>query len=59
MLIAATASDRLCHHHNSFSFDQKLLKLAAKVDRDQISDKFENWPDWMQFLNKKFYIKIL
>ena len=34
-----------CHHYNSFSFDQMFLKLTNKVDMDEISVKFENWPD--------------
>ena len=36
-----------CHHHNSFSFDQMFLKLADKVDMDEILNKFENWPEWI------------
>ena len=31
------------HHHNSFSFERMVLKLATKVD--EILDKLENWPD--------------
>ena len=31
----------------SFSFDRILHILADKVDMDEISDKFKNWPDWI------------
>ena len=34
-----------CHHHNFFSFDWMFQKLTGKGDMDEISDKFENWPD--------------
>ena len=37
--------ENVCHHHNSFSFNQMFLKLADKVDMDEISIKFENWSD--------------
>ena len=45
--MAATRSHRLtmedaCHQHSSFSFDQ-VLKLADKVDMDEISNGFDNW----------------
>ena len=33
------------HLHNSFSFDRIHLKLADKVDMDEISEEFKNWPD--------------
>ena len=34
-----------CHKHNLFSFDWMIIVLADKVDMNDISDKFENWPD--------------
>ena len=34
-----------CRHHNSFSFDQRFVKLANKVEMDEILDEFTNWPD--------------
>ena len=30
---------------NSFSFDQIILKLADKVDMDEVLDKFDDCPD--------------
>ena len=45
-LIAEKASVRLCYWHNAFTFDQLFLKFADKVGMDDISDKFETWPDW-------------
>ena len=33
------------HQHNLFSFDWIILKLADKVDMDEVLDKFENCPD--------------
>ena len=44
-LIVKKAFVCLCHQHNSFSFDRICLKLADKVDMDEILDEFENWPD--------------
>ena len=35
----------LYHQHNSFSFDLVILKLADKVDMDEVLDKLENCPD--------------
>ena len=35
----------LCHQYNTFSFDQIFLKLADKVDMDEILDEFKNWQD--------------
>ena len=37
------ASVSFCHQYNSFSFDRIFLKLADKVEKNGISDKFENW----------------
>ena len=34
--------ENVCLHHNSFSFDRMFLKLADKMDMDEISDKIEN-----------------
>ena len=48
-LIAATASDRLCHQHNLFSFDRNFMKLAANMDINKISDNFKNRPDWIMY----------
>ena len=39
------------HQHKSFSFDRIFLKLAYKVDIDEISYKFENWPDQLHPLD--------
>ena len=39
------------HQHNSFIFDQISLKLADKVDIDEVSDKLENSTDWIINLN--------
>ena len=44
-LIPEKASACLCHQHNSFSFARMFLKLADKVEMDEISNKFENWPN--------------
>ena len=33
--------ENACHHNNSFSFVQKFLKLADKLDLDEISDEFK------------------
>ena len=40
-------SENVFHHHYSFSFDRMCLKLADKVDMDEILRKFEKWPDWI------------
>ena len=37
--------ENVCHHYNSFSFDRMFLKLTDKLGMDEISDKFETWPD--------------
>ena len=56
LAMASTRSYRLamgkCHNHNSFSFDWMFLKLAGKVDMDEILDEFENWPD--QIINLSY-----
>ena len=39
------ASVWLCQQHNSVSFDQIFLKIAYKVDIDEISNDCETWPD--------------
>ena len=39
--MAETVSVLVCHQHNSFSFDWIFLKLADKMDMDEISDEFE------------------
>ena len=36
-----------CHQHNSLYFDQIFLKLADKVDMNDISHEFENLLDWI------------
>ena len=41
------SSDWLCHQPKSFSFDQIFLKLADKVNVDEIQVKFKDWPNWI------------
>ena len=33
--------ENACHQHNSFNFDRIFLKLADKMDVDEISDGFK------------------
>ena len=40
-----------------FSFDQMFLELADKVDMDEISNKFEKWPD--QIINLRVMTRLL
>ena len=42
-MIAEKASVLLCYQHYSFNFDGIYLKLADKVDMDDISNRFETW----------------
>ena len=56
-LIVENASVCLCHQCNSFSFDWLFLKLADKVDMDEILNKFDNWPD--QIINFRYCWKSL
>ena len=34
-----------CHQHILFHFNGIFLNLADKVDMDEISAEFENWPN--------------
>ena len=45
-LIAEKASVWLCHQYK-IKFWLDLPKFADKRNMDEISDKFENWPDWI------------
>ena len=49
-MIAEKASVCFCHQHKSFNFNQIFLKLADKVDMNQILTKLKKkkkkkWPD--------------
>ena len=50
-LFALVCSKTLFLCDNFFSFDRFFLLLADKVDIDEISDDFENWPDRIINLN--------
>ena len=39
--------ENACHYHISFSFDRVFLKLAHKVDKDEIAVEFKHWLDWI------------